>query len=97
MSAWQVRTMIKIVRATYLRDYLLSLEFSNGAQGDYDLAPLIAKDTEMVRPLRDPGYFQSFFLELGALCWKNGFELSPEAIYRRLKETGYLILRDQVA
>ena len=82
--------MIKIVKAKYLSGFQLHLTFSDGAQGDYGLAPLLARETELTKPLKDPEAFKAFFLELGALCWKNGLELSPSAIYRELQSAGKL-------
>ncbi|MBK1725013.1 DUF2442 domain-containing protein [Thiocystis violacea] len=89
--------MIKIVNAESLQDRTIRLEFSDGTTGDYDLQPLIARGTEMVKPLEDNAFFQGFFLELGALCWPNGFELSGRGIQRRLREQGKLRPLDQVA
>ena len=83
--------MIKIVSAKPLRDYLIAICFSDGSGGEYDLAPLIARKTMLTRPLANPDYFKEFFLELGALCWRNGFELSPGAVYRELETQGRLM------
>lgn len=89
--------MIKIVRAEYQQDRTIRLEFSDGTTGDYDLQPLIARGTEMVKPLEETELFQRFFLELGALCWPNGFELSGGGIQQRLREQGKLHPLDRVA
>jgi Protein of unknown function (DUF2442) len=89
--------MTKIVRATYRNNFVIELEFSDAAVGDYDLAPLLARNTELTRPLMDPDYFKRFFLDLGALCWPNGFELSPEAIHQRLNQIGALHRASRVA
>ncbi len=78
--------MIKILRARSTWDYVLGLEFSDGTFGDYDLAPLLSRDT----PLTQPAAFQRFFIELGALCWPNGLELSAGSIHARLKASGLL-------
>jgi len=82
--------MIKILRAKAIGDRVIRLEFSDGSMGDYDLTELISRDTEMVRPLRNPILFADFFLELGALCWRNGFELSAASLHRKLAERGSL-------
>lgn len=89
--------MIKIVKAEYLGGFQLHLTFSDGAKGDYDLAPLLARETELTTPLKNPEAFKAFFLELGALCWKNGLELSPAAIYRELQSAGKLVHTQQAA
>jgi hypothetical protein len=76
----------KIGRAKHLRDFVLEVEFSDGMAGEYDLAPLFAKDTVLTRPWSDPEYFKRFMIELGALGWPNGLELGPETLRRRLEE-----------
>ncbi|MEI7795815.1 MAG: DUF2442 domain-containing protein [Methylococcaceae bacterium] len=78
--------MIKIIRAYYLQQRTLRLYFSDNSYGDYDLQPLVDRDAELVLPLKDDAYFKQFFLELGALCWKNGLELCPDSIYQKLAE-----------
>ena len=82
--------MIKIVRAEVIANHMMRLEFSDGSMGEYNLEELIRRNTEMVRPLADPDYFAGFFLELGALCWPNGFALSAPGIHRRLSDQGVL-------
>jgi hypothetical protein len=89
--------MIKIVKAEYIRDYQLRLTFSDGAQGDYDFAPLLAKETILTKPLKATENFRDYFVELGALCWKNGLELNPAALYRELQSTGKLTHTEQAA
>jgi len=89
--------MIKIVRAEHIRQKILRLYFSDSSWGDYDLQPLIDHQTELTLPLNDDSYFQQFFLELGALCWRNGLELSPGNIHRKLKERQQLHFETKVA
>lgn len=83
--------MIKIVTARPLHDHLIAVAFSDGSGGEYDLAPLIARKTTLTQPLANPDFFKDFFLELGARCWRNGFELSPAAVYRELEILGRLM------
>ncbi len=82
--------MIKIRCATVLNDHCIRLEFSDGSQGDFDCRELIARDTEMVKPLSDPAFFSQCFLELGALCWRNGFALSAGSLQQKLAQQGQL-------
>jgi hypothetical protein len=89
--------MIKIVEADIVRDKIIRLRFSEGTNGDYDLAPLIDHGTVMVQPLENDVVFRRFFLELGALCPPNGFALSGRGIQQRLRELGQLHTVDQVA
>jgi hypothetical protein len=78
--------MIKLRNATHLRDYLIRLEFSDDSWGDYDLAPLVARDGPMIAPLKDRSFFSRFYIDEGALAWPNGFDLSPDALHQRLAE-----------
>jgi hypothetical protein len=68
----------------------LSLRFSDGTEGEYDCGALLAKDGEMVQPLKDPAYFARVFLEEGAPTWPNGFDLDPIALYMQLRDAGAL-------
>lgn len=89
--------MIKIIQAHYVRQRILRLHFSDNAFGDYDLQAIIDRQTELVMALNDDGYFKQFFLELGALCWPNGLELSPGNIHRKMAEQHQLHYETQVA
>jgi len=89
--------MIKIIQAQYLEQRILRLWFSDNSQGDYDLQPLIDRKTELTLPLENEFYFKQFFLELGALCWRNGLELSPSNIHRKLAQQQLLRYEMQAA
>ena len=89
--------MIKIIRAQYMQQKILRLYFSDNSYGDYDLQPLIGRQTELVTPLNDEQYFKQFFLKLGALCWRNGLELSLGNIHRKLEEQQKLHYESKVA
>jgi hypothetical protein len=82
--------MIKITSARHQEAFTIELCFSDDTTGTYDMAPIIERDTVLTRPLLDLGYFASFYLELGALAWPNGLELSPAAIHAALREAGRL-------
>jgi hypothetical protein len=89
--------MIKITQAQYVQQRILRLYFSDNSFGDYDLQPLIDRQTELMIALNDEVYFKHFFLELGALCWPNGLELSPGNIHRKLAERHQLHYENKVA
>jgi len=82
--------MIKLASASLLRDKILRLAFSDGSEGDLNFAPILARDTDLTRPLAQPEYFGGFFLELGALSWPNGLEFSARSLHERLKQSGTL-------
>jgi hypothetical protein len=89
--------VIKILSATHLHDFLVRVEFSDSSAGDYDLAPLFARNTVLTSAWQDPVFFRRFFIELGALAWPNGLELSAGSIHRRLDEQGKLRRAERVA
>jgi len=93
--------VIKIIKATHKTNYNIELFFSDGKKGIFDATslvdrkstltkPLVDRKSTLTKPLVDPEYFQAFFIELGALCWKNGFELGPSSLYQNLKEANLL-------
>jgi hypothetical protein len=82
--------MIRLVSMRPAGDAALDLAFSDGAAGHWSADALIARDTELTRPLADPAYFRRAFIEAGALCWPNGLELSAPGLHRRLDEAGKL-------
>lgn len=82
--------MIKLVAAERVNDHEIRLRFSDDSRGTLDFAPFLDANTPMTAPLRDPVFFGRFFMELGALAWPNGFDLSAESLQRRLEEGGRL-------
>jgi hypothetical protein len=83
--------MIKLTHVEYVEKYRLLCEFSDGMNGVYDLEPLLLSfETQLTVPLRSLDQFTTFFICSGALCWKNGLELDPQAIYAELQKSGNL-------
>ena len=73
--------MLFIKNAKYLKDYLISIEFSSGEKGIADFKDIIQK-YPAAAPLRDPAKFQAFYLdEWPTLAWNCDFDLSPNMIF----------------
>jgi len=89
--------MIKIINTTYINKYIVKIDFSDGSYSNCDFSYLLSKNSQLTKALVDIEYFKSFFLELGAICWKNGLELSPQSIYKKAKEAGELFSDKSVA
>jgi len=85
--------MIKLIAIRLAVDAQLDLTFSDGATARWSATSIIARDTELTRPLADPAYFARAFIEAGALAWPNGLELSAQSLHRRLDEAGDLVRR----
>ena len=89
--------MIKIIQAEYCHDKIIQVHFSDRSWGEYDLLPLIERQSELTNVLQDDAFFKQFYLEMGALCWRNGLELSPGNIHRKLQEQQLLHTEVKVA
>ena len=75
----------------------LRIWFTDGAVGEHDFEPMVARPGPMVEPLRDPAYFARVFVEWGAPTWPNGFDISPEALHEDMKQAGELTGEDAPA
>jgi len=89
--------MIKIIQAKYLHDKTVQIHFSDGSWGNYDLQPLIDKQSTLSIALVDDTFFKQFYLEMGTLCWRNGLELSPGNIQYKLQQQKQLHHANKVA
>lgn len=89
--------MIKLIAVEPKSGYKLLLRFSDGSWGVQDFTAYVERSTEMTAPLREPEFFARHFIELGALAWPNGFDLSPDSLHRRLQDTGELHRSSKVA
>jgi len=69
------------IAVEYLRGHTLHMRFSDGMEGDIDLANEL--DGEVFLPLRDIEYFKQFRLdpELHTVVWPNGADFAPEFLY----------------
>ena len=67
----------KIKRVRSFGECRLDITFDDGAHGVHDLAWAFERIGEMNTPLQEPAFFARVFLEVGALAWPNGYDLSP--------------------
>ena len=68
-----------IVRAEYVKDYMLDISFNDGTQKRVDLSQWFKGP--VFEPLRKKAFFKKFFIEAATLAWPNGVDISPEALY----------------
>ena len=70
--------MLNVVAARYLHDYVVWLRFSDGLEGEADLAGEL--DGEVFEPLKDKATFALVRLhpELRTITWSNGADFAPE-------------------
>ena len=74
----------KIIEAHFVYDFTIRLRFSDGSEGDVDLADELYG--KIFEPLRDPSFFRRFFVhpEFHTLCWPNGADIAPEFLYEKM-------------
>jgi len=74
----------KIVEAHYISGFRVWIRFSDGAEGDVDLAHELTGP--IFEPLRNVEEFKRFSLhpELRTLVWPNGADLAPEFLREKL-------------
>jgi len=76
--------MIYVVKAEYLRDFIVSVTFNDGLSAELDLGPMIKDDTRaIVRQLLDVTLFSRLTVDADTIVWPNGFDLAPEYLYER--------------
>lgn len=65
-------------------DWQLEVAFSDGIQGIVSLKDQLFGP--VFEPLRNPDYFALATIdEFGVICWPNGADLAPDALYEQLK------------
>jgi hypothetical protein len=78
--------MPRIVSVRPLETYELEITFSDGTRGNVSLKDRLFGP--MFEPLRDVSLFQQITVdEYGAVCWPNGADLAPDALYEQLRAT----------
>ena len=72
-----------VTKAEYRGEYKIHLVFSDGTEGVVDFADWL--DGPVFEPVRDPDFFQRFFIEAGTIVWPNGADIAPETLHARAK------------
>jgi len=71
----------RLVEARHVRDFIIYVQFADGAAGEVDLAPELWGP--VFEPLQDRQAFQHFTLdtELNTIRWPNGADFAPEFLH----------------
>jgi len=89
--------MINLIKIIPQEGYSIKLYFSDGMVGVMDFSYVLEAKTSLTIALENIDFFQSSFIDFGALCWKNGLEFSAESLYRKLQEINGLYPSQDVA
>ena len=74
-----------VTRAEYRGGYRLHVIFNDGKSGTIDFLQWL--EGPIFEPLKDPEYFQRFFLDGGTVSWPNGADIAPETLYAQAKSS----------
>ena len=73
--------MIKVLTCKPVKALKLASTFSNGDSGVFDASSYLAeKHGSLLEPVHKSEYFQRCFIDAGALCWPNGWDLSAQRV-----------------
>lgn len=68
-----------IIRAVYVRDYVIKLTFNDGLSAQIDFSEFLFG--LVFEPLKEVSYFKKFFLDGWTVAWPNGADVAPETLY----------------
>ena len=73
---------IYFVKKVKVDNFKLICEFREGEVVEYDMSDIQNEAGSMIEPLKDRVFFSKVFIESGAPTWPNGYDVSPETIFR---------------
>ncbi len=72
------KATVRAARA--ISGFRIEVEFADGLRGQVDLSSRLFG--EVFEPLRDEKLFAQVYVdEFGVVCWPNGADLAPDALY----------------
>ncbi|MEK6742354.1 MAG: DUF2442 domain-containing protein [Nitrospirota bacterium] len=75
--------MKKVIGVKPLEEKMLSVTFSDGATGVFDVSPYIRSD--FFKRLEDEAYFKQVRLFFSGVGWPDGQDLGPDTIAAELR------------
>ena len=70
---------IRVVAAEYVRAHQIKMRFTDGTQKTVDFSGWLRGG--VFKPLISTREFKRFFIAGGTVCWPNGADIAPEALY----------------
>ena len=68
-----------VVKADYVKDYILSITFDDGVKKEVDISKWFKGP--MFAPLKNKIYFKNFSIDGYTISWPNGADIAPESLY----------------
>lgn len=78
--------LVDVVEVKVLEGYKLFLRFENNVQGEVDISKIVAFKG-VFKKLKDREYFKKVVVdkEVGTICWHNGADIAPCALYEYIQ------------
>lgn len=70
---------VRVVEAEYVKAHQIRLKFTDGTEKVVDFSRWLRG--EIFKPLSSKREFRRFFIAGGTVCWPNGADIAPEALY----------------
>ena len=74
-----------VIRARHRGGHRIQVTFNDNTEKTIDFLPWL--EGPVFEPLKDPEYFERFFVEGGTVGWPNGADIAPETLYERAKSS----------
>ncbi len=72
-----------VVRVEPLEGNRLSVEFEDGAMGEFDMSPYL--DKGVFKALKNKSLFDRAYVDYGTVVWPGEIDLAPETIYNNMR------------
>lgn len=92
------KDIVRVTSVVPVRDFVLRLGFSDGAEGELDLEPILWGP--VFEPLlRDPVLFRQVQVDpqLGTIVWPNEADMDPVVLHARVIGTYEELMRGEAA
>lgn len=77
------QSLPSVIQAEYRGDFRIHLVFDDDVTGTVDFSQWLSGP--VFEPLKDPAYFQRFFIDGGTLAWPNGADIAPETLHKEVQ------------
>jgi hypothetical protein len=86
-----VQPLWGVTEVEALDDFRLRVRFEDGLQGEVWMRRLLEGEVEgtVFAALRDPSNFADVLIDSGAVVWKTGADLAPDAMYAEIRAHGH--------
>ena len=71
--------MPSVIKAEYRGGYRIHVTFNDDSEKTIDFREWL--EGPIFEPLKNPDYFQRFFLDGGTVAWPNGADVAPETLH----------------